>query len=93
MYSLNSPLQLFADDCLLYRIITTKEDAIQLQHDLDQLHEWATKWQLRFNITKCTIMRFTRSLSPAKQSQLGYIKPTLLPWCYIGQQTIMVSTY
>ena len=60
----NSPLRLFADDCLLYRIITTKEDAIQLQHDLDQLHEWATKWQLRFNVTKCTIMRFTRSLSP-----------------------------
>ena len=62
----NSPLRLFADDCLLYRIITTKEDAIQLQHDLDQLHEWATKWQLRFNVTKCIIMRFTscRSLSP-----------------------------
>ena len=60
----NSPLRLFADDCLLYRIITTNEDAIQLQHDLDQLHEWATKWQLRFNVTKCTIMRFTRSLSP-----------------------------
>ena len=60
----NSPLRLFPDDCLLYRIITTDEDAIQLQHDLDQLHEWETKWQLRFNVTKCTIMRFTRSLSP-----------------------------
>jgi len=47
---LNSPLQLFADDCLLYRTITTDEDTTQVQCDLDQLQEWATKWQLRFNV-------------------------------------------
>ena len=35
-------LRLFADDCLLYRTITTDEDAAQLQRDLDQLQEWAT---------------------------------------------------
>jgi len=60
----NSPQRLFADDCLLYRTITTEEDAIQLQRDLDQIQKWANKWQLRFNVTKCTIMRFTISLSP-----------------------------
>ena len=49
-------------DCLLYRTITTDEDTSQLQRDLDQLQEWATKWQLRFNVSKCTIMRFTKSL-------------------------------
>jgi len=59
----NSPLQLFADDCLLYRTITTDEDATQLQRDLDQLQEWATKWQLRFNVSKCTMMQLTKSLS------------------------------
>ena len=61
---ITSSLRLFADDCLLYRIIATEEDTIQLQHDLNQLSIWATKWQLRFNVAKCTIMRFTRSLSP-----------------------------
>ena len=61
---INSKLRLFADDCLLYRTIATEEDAIQLQHDLDHLQEWAAKWQLRFNVRKCTIMRFTRSFSP-----------------------------
>ena len=61
---ITSSLRLFADDCLLYRIIATEEDTIQLQHDLNQLSTWATKWQLRFNVAKCTIMRFTRSLSP-----------------------------
>ena len=62
--SISSPLQLFADDCILYRTITTEEDAIQLQNDLGQLSAWAIKWQLRFNVTKCTIMCFTRSSSP-----------------------------
>ena len=48
----------------LYRTITTEEDAVQLQRDLDQLQEWETKWQLRFNVKKCTIMWLTRSFSP-----------------------------
>ena len=62
---LNSPLWLFANGCLLYRTITADEDTSQLQRDIDQLQEWATKWQLiRFKVTKCTIMRFTKSLSP-----------------------------
>ena len=75
----NSPLRLFADDCLLHRIITTKEDVVQLQHDLDQLHKWANMWQLRFNVTK---MRFTRLLSPIifnyklNNHSLGTIKST-----------------
>ena len=61
---LSSPLRLFADDCLLYRTINSEEDVIQLQNDLDHLSAWANKWQLRFNVMKCTIMHFTRSQSP-----------------------------
>ena len=60
---ISSSFRLFADDCLLYGIITTEEDCMQLQYDLNQLSTWALKWQLRFNVAKCTIMRFTRSLS------------------------------
>ena len=46
-----SPLQLFADDCLLYRVINSQEDTFILQQDLDQLVQWIQTWQLRFNIT------------------------------------------
>ena len=60
----NSPLRLFADDCLLYRVISCKEDASLLQEDLDRLYEWTKFWQLSFNITKCILLRCTRSLSP-----------------------------
>ena len=60
----NSSLRLFADDCLLYRVISCKEDASLLQEDLDRLYEWTKIWQLSFNITKCVLLRCTRSLSP-----------------------------
>ena len=60
---IESPLRLFTDDFILYRTIKTHEDATKFQQDLDLLHEWAVKWQLRFNVTKCTIMLFTRTLS------------------------------
>ena len=33
----SSPLCLFADDCLLYRVFSTETDAQQLQSDLDCL--------------------------------------------------------
>ena len=61
---INSPLRLFADDCLLYRVISCKDDASLLQEDLDRLYEWTKIWQLSFNIKKCVLLRCTRSLSP-----------------------------
>ena len=33
---ISSSLRLFADDCLLYKIITTEEDSMQLQYYLNQ---------------------------------------------------------
>ena len=44
--------------------LSKQEDATKLQLDLHLLHEWAVKWQLRFNVTKCTIMHFKRASSP-----------------------------
>ena len=61
---INSPLHLFADDCLLYRIINSVEDINRLQEDLNRLSEWANTWQLKFNVNKCTVIRCTRSLTP-----------------------------
>ena len=63
----NSPLRIFADDCLLYRIIDTPEDTAILQNDLDQITSWVATWQLRLNITKCVLIRCGRS-----HSQINY---------------------
>ena len=46
----HSSVRLFADDCLLYRVVDTKEDECKLQRDLFELELWSNKWQLDFNI-------------------------------------------
>ena len=45
----SSKVRLFADDCLLYRIITTGADAFLLQSDLEKLQQWESDWKIHFN--------------------------------------------
>ena len=37
----SSSLWPFADDCVLYRTVTSLEDSKQLQYDLDSIVEWS----------------------------------------------------
>jgi hypothetical protein len=46
-------IKLFADDCLLYRTIDTKQDHKQLQQDLNTLVDWSHTWLMTFNAAKC----------------------------------------
>ena len=62
--NISSQLKLFADDCLLYLSVKSEQDSILLQWDLDTLSQWAKVWQMRFNLSKCTVMRCTRSHNP-----------------------------
>ena len=61
--NISSSLRLFADDCILYRTITSSEDSIQLQRDLDSIFEWSQLWQMNFNIKKCVVLRCYRITS------------------------------
>ena len=54
---LTSKAHLFADDCLIYRSISSKTNAEAFQADLNSLHQWSSKWQLKFNV--CHTMRIT----------------------------------
>ena len=60
-----SQVRLFADDCLLYRPITSEQDHIILQQDLDALQKWADTWGMRFNAKKCYILRISRARTPS----------------------------
>ena len=51
-----SQVQLFADDCLLYREINDFKDHLTLQKDLRELEKWADMWGMRFNASKCNIL-------------------------------------
>ena len=57
-------IRLFADDCLLYRVIKSSTDTDILQKDLSSLMDWAEKWQMSFNSSKCKTLRITTKRSP-----------------------------
>ena len=61
---ISSKVRLFADDCLVYREIKSKQDQNDLQKDLNLLESWGTKWGMRFNAAKCNIMRVSRKQKP-----------------------------
>jgi len=61
---ISSTLRLFADDCLLYRVIDSTRDAELLQHDLHLITEWCKQWQMRLNLDKCVTLQCYRSLNP-----------------------------
>ena len=58
----SSSISLYADDAKLYRRITTINDALILQNDLDALFAWSQLWKLNLNIKKCLQLSICRSL-------------------------------
>ena len=56
-----STAKLFADDTKIYRQINNVEDSIALQIDLTTLDLWADRWQVKFNSTKCEVMRISHN--------------------------------
>ena len=47
---------LFADDTKIFRQITTKKDALQLQSDINSLEQWSQKWLLTFHRKKYHVL-------------------------------------
>ena len=64
---ISSSIRLFADDCVLYRAITSVQDHLTLQEDLTKLTNWSDTWQMQFNVDKCAIMNIT-----TKRKKLSY---------------------
>jgi ribonucleases P/MRP protein subunit RPP40 len=50
----------FADDNKGMKIIESEADREKLQKTLDNLCEWANKWEMQFNVAKCKIMHVGR---------------------------------
>ena len=67
--SVGSNLVLYADDMLLYRPISSPEDYIHLQADIDAIAHWVDINLLQFNVQKCKAMKIARkSKVPPHQS-------------------------
>ena len=54
--SKNIIYRLFADDCIIHRTISSPEDSLRLQEDLDRIFNWTTCWQMQFNVQKCIVL-------------------------------------
>ena len=47
---------MFADDTKIFRLITSRNDSLTLQSDVNKLEEWSNIWQLKFNPDKCHVL-------------------------------------
>lgn len=54
--TVKSQVRRFADDCILYRIIMTRQDHLILQQDLLALEKWATTCGMKYNAMKCYLV-------------------------------------
>jgi len=59
--NINWSITLSADDCIIYRKITNKNDIENLQKNLDTLGEWAAENGMTVNPSKSKAIRFTRT--------------------------------
>lgn len=58
--NISSRIRLFADDCIIYRTITSLNDHLSLQNDLNIIYNWCNTWQMSLNLSKCKVMSFSR---------------------------------
>ena len=61
---INSTVRLLADDCIMYKRITTQADNNILQQDINTLCFWQNQWLMKFNTKKCFSMTITHKLTP-----------------------------
>ena len=64
----------FADDTKYGRVIRSEADRASMQRDIDNLMEWAERWQMDFNATKCKIMHIG-SANPGFHYTMGGFAP------------------
>ncbi|KAK3097903.1 hypothetical protein FSP39_014294 [Pinctada imbricata] len=81
-----STVRLFADDCVLYRSITTARDAEKLQQDLEALQRWEKDWLMTFHPQKCQVIHITNKRSPlrAPYSIHGHVLEEVETAKYLG---------
>ena len=79
-------MRLFADDTLIYSIIESYNDAAKLQSDLTALQEWAQKWQMKFNPSKCHVLRISRKQNPVESNYvlMGKVLDSVTHHPYLG---------
>ena len=62
-----SKMTKFADDTKLWHRARNPYDIMELQEDINKLVKWANKWQMNFNVDKCSVRDAHRTQQHEKQ--------------------------
>ena len=57
----SSDISLFADDAKLGHVVSSDNDRIKLQEDIDSMENWADTWSLQFNPKKCKVLHLGKN--------------------------------
>lgn len=57
-------IRLFADDCVLFKEISSNDDYNDLNSSLCNIHEWCNEWGMCLNTSKCVCLPVTRKKNP-----------------------------
>lgn len=63
-YNINATVRMFADDCIIYKVIKNKNDQIALNQALSKITCWCQEWQMSFNAKKTVAMTVSRKKEP-----------------------------
>lgn len=81
-----SKIRFFADDCVLYREVLSRQDQISLNKDFSLIAQWCENWQMVINFDKTVSMSVTK-----KKSKLSFpygydsiILNTVTQYKYLG---------
>ena len=64
--SVSSSIALFADDSFLFRKISSENDGLRLQNDLDNTFAWEQNRLMEFHPEKCKVLRVTNKRKGGK---------------------------
>jgi hypothetical protein len=66
--NITNEVYLFADDTKIFRPISSDNDALSLQQDIDTCLKWSATWLLEFNKDKCKVL----DISTRPKAHFGY---------------------
>lgn len=64
-------ISIFADDLKIMWKVNSEEQIQQLQEDLSKISDWAVKWGMSFNISKCQVLHLGNNNSRATYTLQG----------------------
>ena len=67
-FSPGSCVRMFADDCMVYRKISSEEESRHLQQDLDALQMWERDWLMKFKPEKIQVLHITNKRKKIQSS-------------------------